>query len=202
MIYTVKALPHLSGQATWAFCVHKFSSKQENFCGKPYFASFACTSRVECEIPARLLRVFYVRKLRIRCGQHTCTARYGHVNSVVNARELCARCEETWMYKNERFYPILGNHLSVLINQNDFQILQKTLLISEIIYRYWKLLSDIGNYFPKSWNTGQMSFDVPDPLYWHCLTLIRAWISNHVPGFTWDELSHMSPNSKGVKRNR
>ena len=67
------------------------------------------------------------------------------MNSVVNAREL-------WIYKNERFSPISGNHLSVLINQNvcDFQILQKTLLISEIIYRYWKLLSNIGNYFPKS----------------------------------------------------
>ena len=39
----------------------------------------------------------------------------------------------------------------------------KKTLISEIIYRYLKLRSDIGDYFPKSWNTGQMSFDVPDP---------------------------------------
>ena len=142
------------------------------------------------------------RKLRIRYGQHTCTARYGRGNSVINARELCARCNGTCIYKNERYSPISGSHLSVLINQNYFQILQKTLLISEIIYRYWNLLTDIGNYFPKSWNIGQMSFDVPEPLYWHCLTLIRAWISNHVPGKTWDEISHTYPNSKGVKRNR
>ena len=119
-----------------------------------FFVYLPSRMRDSCTSVASVLRgmpatpAHGTRKLRIRCGQHTCTARYGRVNSVVNARELCARCEETWIYKNERFYPISGNHLSVLINQNDFQILQKTLLISEIIYRYWKLLSDIGNYFP------------------------------------------------------
>ena len=56
------------------------------------------------------------------------------MNSVVNARELCARCQGTWIYKNERFSPISGNHLSVLINQTDFQILQKNI--------------DFGNYLP------------------------------------------------------
>ena len=82
-------------------------------------------------------------KLRIRYGQHTCTTWYGRVNSVVNGRELCARCGGTWIYKNGRFSPISRNNLSVLINQNDFQILQKNLtdfgnylLILKITFRY------------------------------------------------------------------
>ena len=164
MIYTVKALPHLSGQATWVFCVNRFSSKQENFCETvlcKFCVYLLSQMRDSCTSVASVLRGMPATpahgtwNLRIRYGQHTCTARYGRVNSVVNAREL-------WIYKNERFSPILWNHLSVLINQNDFQILQKTLL-SEIIFRYWKLLSNIGNYFPKSWNTGQIPLTSPTP---------------------------------------
>ena len=58
------------------------------------------------------------RKLRIRYGQHTCTPRYGRVNSVVNDRELRARCEATWTYKNKRF-----SRYRETIYQINFQIL-------------------------------------------------------------------------------
>ena len=154
MTYTIKALPHLSGQTTWAFCVHKFSSKQENFCGQTVLCKFcvylssqmrdSCTSVATVLRDMRATPAYGTWKLRIRYGQHTCTARYGRVNSVVNARELCARCEGAWIHKNERFFPRhRENNLSVLINQNDFQILQ-------IPYWFQKLFTDIGNYFPIS----------------------------------------------------
>ena len=127
------------------FCVY-FSSRMRGIW--VYVASVLRDMRATPGDGAWMLRVIY--------GQHTCIARYGRVNSVVNLRELRARCEGTWTYKNERFIPDIGKKLSVLGNQNDFQILQKTfgdLLMSEIIYRYWKLLFHIGYYFPKSWNT-------------------------------------------------
>ena len=54
-------------------------------------------------------------------------ARYGRVNSMVNAKELRARCEGTWTYKNERFFPISGNNITVLGSQNDFKYCKKTL---------------------------------------------------------------------------
>ena len=30
--------------------------------------------------------------------------------------------------------------------------------------------------------------------YWHCLTLIPAWISNHMPCKAWDEITYPFPN--------
>ena len=92
-------------------------------------------------------------KLLVRYGQHMCTARNRRANSVVNAMELRARFEGTWTYKNERF-PDIEKQFFSIGNQEikRFRDIAKTfrdLLMSEIIYRYWKLLPDIGNYFPK-----------------------------------------------------
>ena len=154
MTYIIKALPHLSGQTTWAFCVHKFSSKQENFCGQTVLCKFcvylSSQMRDSCTSVAAVLRVmratpaYSTWKLRIRYGQRTCTARYGRVNSMVNARELFARYEGAWIQKKWTFFPRhRENNSSVLINQNDFQILQ-------IPYWFQKLFTDIGNYFPIS----------------------------------------------------
>ena len=146
-------------------------------------------------------------KLRITYVQHTCTARNGHMNSVVNARELRARCDGTWTYKNESFFRISGNNLSVLGNENDFQILRFPLSI----YCFRKLFADtcIRNYFLMSVNISlnheildKCPFTSMAPLYWHGLTLFPAWISNHVPGKMWDEIAYTFLNSESVKRHR
>ena len=162
-----------------------------------YFAaSFTCTPRAGCEVPACLLQAFYVACMphpgtvcesyvRIRYGQHTCTAK-------LRACEQCGKCEgvacKMWgdvgIYKS-KFFLISGNNLLVLGNQSDFQILQKSLWI----YWCWKSLTDIGNYFPISVIISssheildKCPSDAPGPVYWHGLILIPAWIINHMPG--------------------
>ena len=35
------------------------------------------------------------------------------------------------------------------------------------------------------------------PLYWDGLTLIQAWINNHIPGKVWDEITYLLPNFNG-----
>ena len=37
-----------------------------------------------------------------------------------------------------------------------------------------------------------------DPLYQHELTLIPAWISNHLPSKVWNEIAHPFPNLSGT----
>ena len=36
-----------------------------------------------------------------------------------------------------------------------------------------------------------------DPSYWHLLTLIPAWISNHMPFIIWGEITYPFPNFNG-----
>ena len=35
------------------------------------------------------------------------------------------------------------------------------------------------------------------PFYWHGLTLIPAWMSNHLPSKMWDEIIYPFPNFNG-----
>ena len=104
---TMKALSHLSGQTTRPFYMHGFSITQKKFCGQ---TDILQVLRVLPASNARYLRVccecstwHACEKIRVRYGQYTCTAWCGRVNSVVYARELCASCEGTWIYKNEHF---------------------------------------------------------------------------------------------------
>ena len=130
---SVKALLHLSGQATRAYRVHGFSSTQKKFFVKKDILQVLC---VLPESIARYLPVCckcstwhacHTRdgawKLRIKYGQHTCTAKYGRVNRVVNTRELCATCEGSWTYKDDCFaryrdtidgFTDFGNYLRLL----------------------------------------------------------------------------------------
>ena len=143
----LKALSHLSGQATRVFWVHGFSSTQTgkliscNFC--VYFPSRMQGTRafVECST----WHTWHTREwnLLISYGQDPCTARYGRIYSVVNARELPQDARGHGHMKMKVF------QYGEAVYQNDFQILQKLLWMSEIINRYWKLLSDIGNNFLK-----------------------------------------------------
>ena len=131
------------------------------------------------------------------------TARYGRVNSVVNARDLCARCEGTWTYKNGRFCRCRETVYQY------WEIKMISRYCKKPIWIYWcrKLFADIGNYFPISVIISvnreildKCPFDVPAPLYWHGLTLIPTWIRNHMPGKMWDGTADTFPNSKGVDR--
>ena len=68
---------------------------------------------------------------------------------VWNARELRARCEGTWTYKMNVF-PDIGKQFIRIGKSKWFPGIAKTfmdLLMSEFVYRYRKLPSDIGNYF-------------------------------------------------------
>ena len=38
----------------------------------------------------------------------------------------------------------------------------------------------------------------PDLGYWHGLTLIPVWISNHMPSKMWDEITYPFPNFNGI----
>ena len=146
------------------FACMDFPARRKSFMGKPMFCKFCmyfpCRMQGTCGSVAGVLYGMHATpgdgawKLRTWYGQHTCTARYGHLNSVVNARELRARCEGMWTYKNEWFF---FWQWQIIRKSKWFSDIAKTfmdLLMSEIIYRYWKLLFDIGNYFPKSSNTG------------------------------------------------
>ena len=145
----VKALSYLSRQARWGFlCAWIFQHTEKFLRANRYFASFVCISWVRCEVLACPLWAFYATcvpqawKLHVRYGQHMCTVRYGHVNSVVNVRELRTRCKTAWTYKNESFPQYL-----------------------QAIYQYWeiKMISrycknlygfiDAGNYSPILENT-------------------------------------------------
>ena len=123
-----------------------------------YFASFACTSRVGYQVPACLLIASVLRglratrgdgawKLRIRYRQHTCTARHGRVNSVVNARKLYARCEGTWIYKVERFFDMGKQFIGTGKSKCFPDIVKKPLCI----YWFRKLFAYIVNYIVKYW---------------------------------------------------
>ena len=39
--------------------------------------------------------------------------------------------------------------------------------------------------------------DFWDPFYWHVLTIIPAWISNHMPSKVWDEITYPFLNFNG-----
>ena len=158
-----------------------FPACRKSSMGKPTFCKFCVyfPSRIRgtCMSVASVLRGMCATlgdgawKQHMIYGQHTCTARYGRVNS--------------------------GNNLSVLGNQNEFQILQKLdLLMSEIIYRYKKLFSDISNYLSKSGNTGYIFIWRPWPIYWHSLTLNPEWISNLMTGEMGDEIAYIFQTAK------
>ena len=171
----LKALSHLSGEASWAFCMHGISSTEKEFCGQTEFCKFCFyfPSRVRgtCVSVAGVLRGMHATpgdstwKLPIRYRQHTCTTRYGRVNSVVKAKALRARCEDTWHIKIN-FFPDVGKQFISIGKSKWFPDIAETfmdLLISEIINWYWKFLSDTGNYFSESWNTGLIYFWRPCP---------------------------------------
>ena len=204
----------LSGQATKAFCVHGFSSTQKKICGQTTILQVFCVLP-GCEVPARLLQVF-----NVACVPHPGMARESYVLDTDNIRALRGTGVWTAWYmrwscaqdargcghvKMNGFFPISKNNFSVLRNQNDVQLLQNTLWI----YGCRKLFTYIGNYFPIlviiSPNLeilDKCHFSVPDLLYWHGLTLIPAWISNHMPGKIWDEIAYTFPNYQCVKRHR
>ena len=112
--------------------------------------------------------------------QHTCTARYGRVNSVVNAMDLRARCEGRGHIKMN-VLPDIGKPLISIGKSKWFPNIAKTfmdLLMSKIIKRFpmsviISLNREILDICP---------FDVPGPFYWHGLISIPAWISHHMPG--------------------
>ena len=122
----------------------------------------------------------------------------GRVNSVVNAMELHARCEGRWTYKNECF----SRYQETIYQYWEIK------MISILISRYCKNFygfTDVGTYLPIlviiSLNheiLDKCPFDFTGLLYWHGLTLIPAWISNHMPGSMWDEIAYTFPNVKGV----
>ena len=153
---------HLSGQATRDFCCMYFPTRRKSSAGNPVFCKFCvyfpsrmrgtCVSVASVLLGMRATPGYGAWKLYIRSGQHTCTARYGRMNSVVNARELRARCEGTRTYRNKRFHDIGKQCISIGKSKWFPDIAKKImdLVMSEIIYWYWNLFSDIGNYFPRS----------------------------------------------------
>ena len=62
-------------------------------------------------------------------------------------------------------------------------------------------MSIVFCYGLERWNyvsTFQSSFtDTSGPFYQHGLTLIPAWISNHMPGKMWDEITYPFLNFNG-----
>ena len=109
-----------------AFACMDFPAHRKRSAGKSIFCKFCLyfpsRMRGTCVFVVNVIRGMRATpgdgpwKLRIRYGQHTCTARYGRVNSVVNARELRARCDGTWTY-----------------DMNVFSEYQET------IYQYWEI---------------------------------------------------------------
>ena len=187
-----------------------FPARRKASAGKPiffkFYVYFPTRMRDTCVSVASVLPGMWATprdgawKLRIRYRQHTITARYGRVENVVNAFELRTKCEGAWTYRNEHFsqyWETIYQYWEIKMISRYCKILYGFILMSEIIYRYCKLLSDIGNYFPKSWNTVDMSFWRPWLLYWHDLTLIPAWIINQLPDKMVDEIAYTFPNSKG-----
>ena len=49
----------------------------------------------------------------------------------------------------------------------------------------------------ETYNTTQTFCTTTDPFYQHGLTLIPAWISNHMPSEVWGKLSYPFPNFNG-----
>ena len=142
-----KARSHLSGKATRVFVCMDFPARRKSSAGKLIFCKFCvyfpsgilstCVSVASVLRGMRATPGDGVWKLPVRYGQHTCTARYGRVNSVLNVIELRARCERTWTYENESFYRYW-----------------------EAIYQYWEIkiiskycknlygFTDVENYLP------------------------------------------------------
>ena len=183
-----------------------FPARRKSSAGKLIFCKFCVyfpsRMRGTCVSVSSVLRGMRatpgdgVWKLRVRYRQHTCTAKYGHVNSVVNVRELRARCEGTWTYKNERF----SQYWRTIYQYWEIKMINrycKNLYgFTDVIFILLKLFTDIRNYFPISVIISlsreildKYPFDVPGPLYWRGLTLIPAWISNHMSGKMWDEIA-------------
>ena len=53
-----------------------------------------------------------------------------------------------------------------------------------------------GEYIPGNIESA-MLLEISDPFYSHGLTLIPAWISNHMPGKVWDEITYPFLNFNG-----
>ena len=149
------------------FACMDFPTHRKSSVGKPIFwkfcAYFPSRIRGTCVSVVGVLRGMRATpgdgewKLCVRFEQHTCTARYGRVISVVNARELRARCEGTWTYKNERF----SRYWETIYQYWGIKMISRYCKISLRSYWFRKLFIDIvdnfpisANYFPKSWNTG------------------------------------------------
>ena len=50
------------------------------------------------------------------------------------------------------------------------------------------------NYYGKTLR----ELDTSDPFYYHWLTLIPEWISNHMPSKVWDEMAYPFLNFNGA----
>ena len=53
-----------------------------------------------------------------------------------------------------------------------------------------------GIYENSHWKLEKVNY-IYGPFYQHGLTLISAWISNHMPGEMWDEITYPSLNFNG-----
>ena len=112
--HTLRTCHTFPGRPHGLFVFIDFPARRKVSAGKPIISKFCVyfpsRMRGTCVSVASVLRGVRVTtengawKLRIRYGQHTCTARYGRANKVVKARQLRARCEGTWTYEKERFF--------------------------------------------------------------------------------------------------
>ena len=148
-----------------------------------YFASFACTSPIRCEVPTRLLWVFYVA-----CVPHPRMARESYVLDTDNIRALrgtgvwtawqmrgsCTQDARERGHIKMKVFLDTGKQFISIGKSKWFPDTAKTfvdLLMSEI--------TDIENYFPISVIISlsreipvKCTLDVPGSLYW-----LRLWRS-------------------------
>ena len=115
----VKALSHLSGQATPAFCVHGFSSTQKNSAGKPIFYKFCvyfpsrmrgtCVSVASVPHPgmARESYVLDTDSIRVLRGGHGGVACYIHKRYSYFLRDKNIKSK----YWDGLFIDVFGDHL-------------------------------------------------------------------------------------------
>ena len=69
------------------------------------------------------------------------------------------------------------------MHECDFSVI----IFNTQVYQYFPLQSDISGSI----------LTLRGPFYQHGLTLIPAWISNHIPSKVWDEIAYPFPNFNG-----